>query len=187
MIDRDKGEVVATWSTGLAFGNFPVALDENNHRLFVGCRFPSQFVVLDTESGRQVAKIDISGDSDDVFYDSKRYRIYAICGAGKIDIIEQTDANNYKALTKIATGMGRAQDSSRRKETICLSPFRVAGRIQRRFAVITSISRSQVFIPWSIPPLHFADGACAIFHRACNELPKRWMPLNSASRTVFCT
>ena len=106
MIDRDKGEVVATWSTGLAFGNFPVALDENNHRLFVGCRFTSQFVVLDTESGRQVAKIDISGDSDDVFYDSKPHRIYAICGAGKIDIIEQTDANNYKALTKIATGNG---------------------------------------------------------------------------------
>ncbi len=106
MIDRDKGEVVATWSTGLAFGNFPVALDGNNHRLFIGCRFPSQFVVLDTESGKQVAKIDISGDSDDVFYDSKRHRIYAICGAGKIDIIEQTDANNYKALIKIATGNG---------------------------------------------------------------------------------
>ncbi len=48
----------------------------------------------------------ISGDSDDVFYDSKRHRIYAICGAGKIDIIEQTDPKTYKALTKVDTANG---------------------------------------------------------------------------------
>jgi DNA-binding beta-propeller fold protein YncE len=106
VIDRDKREVINTWKTDLAFGNFPMALDEANHRLFVGCRLPSKLVVLDTESGAVVAKIDISGDPDDVFYDRKRHRIYAICGAGKIDIIEQTDANNYKALTKIDTAEG---------------------------------------------------------------------------------
>ncbi len=103
VIDHDKGEVVATWKTDLAFGNFPMALDEANHRLFIGCRMPSKLVVLDTESGNVVAKIDISGDTDDVFYDSKRHRIYAICGAGKIDIIEQTDQNNYKPLSKVGT------------------------------------------------------------------------------------
>ncbi|PYS79165.1 MAG: hypothetical protein DMF70_13595, partial [Acidobacteria bacterium] len=106
VIDRDKGEVVATWKTDLAFGNFPMALDEANHRLFIGCRMPSKLVVLDTESGNVVAKIDISGDTDDVFYDSKRHRIYAICGAGKIDIIEQTDQNNYKPLSKVGTAEG---------------------------------------------------------------------------------
>jgi DNA-binding beta-propeller fold protein YncE len=106
VIDRDKREVVAKWKTDLAFGNFPMALDESNHRLFVGCRLPSRLVVLNTDSGDVVAKIDISGDSDDVFYDSKRHRIYAICGAGKIDIIEQTDPKTYKALTKIDTASG---------------------------------------------------------------------------------
>ena len=106
VIDRDKGEVVATWKTDLAFGNFPMAFDEANHRLFIGCRTPSKLVVLNADSGDVVAKVDISGDPDDVFYDSKRRRIYAICGAGKIDIIEQTDANNYKAVTKIDTADG---------------------------------------------------------------------------------
>ncbi len=106
VIDRDKGEVVTTWKTDLAFGNFPMALDEANHRLFIGCRMPSKLIVLNTDSGDVVAKIDISGDPDDVFYDSKRHSIYAICGAGKIDIIEQTDASNYKALTKIDTAEG---------------------------------------------------------------------------------
>jgi len=106
VVDRDKGEVVTTWKTDGAFGNFPMALDETNHRLFVGCRIPSKLVVLNTESGEVVTKIDISGDPDDVFYDSKRHRIYAICGVGKIDIIEQTNANTYKALAKVDTANG---------------------------------------------------------------------------------
>jgi len=106
VVDREKSEVITTWKTNGGFGNFPMALDENNHRLFIGCRMPSKLVVLNTESGDVVTSIGISGDPDDVFYDSKRHRIYAICGAGKIDIIEQTDASNYKAITKIDTADG---------------------------------------------------------------------------------
>src|SRR5437899_7357340 len=67
---------------------------------------PSKMIVLDAESGNVVASIDISGDPDDIFYDTKRHRIYAICGAGKIDIIEQTDANSYKVSAKIDTADG---------------------------------------------------------------------------------
>ena len=103
VIDRDKGEVIATWKTDGAFGNFPMALDEAHHRLFVGCRIPSKLVVLDTESGKPVTSVGISGDPDDIFYDSKRHRVYVICGAGRIDIVDQTDANTYKVLTKINT------------------------------------------------------------------------------------
>src|SRR5436190_8705504 len=106
VIDREKGEAINKWKTDLAFGNFPMALDEANHRLFVGCRLPSKLVVLNTESGDVVAKIDISGDPDDVFYDRKRHRIYAICGAGKVDIIEQTDPNTYLASAKVNTADG---------------------------------------------------------------------------------
>jgi DNA-binding beta-propeller fold protein YncE len=106
VVDRDKGGVIAKWKTDLAFSNFPMALDEANHRLFVGCRLPSKLVVLNTDSGNVVAKVDTSGDADDVFYDSKRNRVYVICGAGKIDIIEQVDPNTYKALTKVDTANG---------------------------------------------------------------------------------
>jgi hypothetical protein len=83
-----------------------MALDEANHRLFVGCRLPSKLIVLNTESGDVVAKIDISGDPDDLFYDSKRHRIYATSGAGKIDIIEQTDPNTYAASARVNTADG---------------------------------------------------------------------------------
>jgi glutamine cyclotransferase len=106
VIDRDKGQVVARWKTDLAFANFPIALDEVDHRLFVGCRLPSRLVVLSTDSGDVVAKIDISSDCDDLFYDTKRHRVYAICGAGKINVIDQIDPNTYRVSTTIRTADG---------------------------------------------------------------------------------
>jgi DNA-binding beta-propeller fold protein YncE len=106
VIDRDKGQVVATWKTDLAFANFPLALDETNHRLFVGCRLPSKIIVLNTDSGEVVSRVDISEDTDELFYDARRRRIYAVCGEGKVDIIDQVDSNTYKTVAKIDTVSG---------------------------------------------------------------------------------
>ena len=106
VIDRDKSEVTATWKTDGAVANFPMALDEANHRLFIGCRVPSKLVVLNTESGEVVASLGISGDPDEIFYDGKRHRLYAICGAGYVEIIEQADPNTYKPTAKVPTANG---------------------------------------------------------------------------------
>jgi hypothetical protein len=83
-----------------------MALDEADHRLFVGCRVPSRLVVLNSDSGDVIAKTDMSGDCDDLFYDSKRRRVYAICGAGKIDVIDQIDPNSYRVSNTIRTADG---------------------------------------------------------------------------------
>jgi len=106
VIDRQKEEVITTWRTGIAFGNFPMALDEAEHRLFVGCRLPSRLLVFNSDSGEIISQLDISGDADDLFYDGKRHRIYAVCGAGKLDIIEQADPNAYKLANSIETAKG---------------------------------------------------------------------------------
>jgi DNA-binding beta-propeller fold protein YncE len=106
VIDRDKREVIATWKPGDASANFPIALDEANHRLFVGCRNPAALIVLNTDSGATVASVNISGDVDEVFYDANRRRLYAICGDGYVDMIEQTDADHYKRSARIPTASG---------------------------------------------------------------------------------
>jgi len=106
VIDRDKGEVIATWKTDGAAANFPMALDEASHRLFIACRNPSKLVVLNTDSGNVVTSLDISGDADEVFYDAKRRRLYVICGAGYVEIIEQADPNTYKPAAKVPTAIG---------------------------------------------------------------------------------
>jgi DNA-binding beta-propeller fold protein YncE len=106
VIDRDKGEVIATWKPDGASANFPMALDEASHRLFIACRNPAKLVVLNTDSGDTAATLDIAGDADEVFYDAKRRRLYVICGAGFVDIIEQTDSDHYKLAVKVSTASG---------------------------------------------------------------------------------
>lgn len=106
VIDRDKAAVIATWQTDDASGNFPMALDETNRRLFVGCRDPAKLIVLDTGSGAVVASVNIAGDPDDIFYDAKRRRLYVVCGAGSVNIIEQANPNIYKLTAKIPTASG---------------------------------------------------------------------------------
>src|SRR5205814_2284570 len=106
VIDRDKGEATASWKPEGASANFPMAFDEANHRLFIVCRSPAKLIVLNTDSGNTVTTLDVSGDADDVFYDAKRRRLYAICGEGYLDIIEQTNSDHYKRLAKVPTASG---------------------------------------------------------------------------------
>lgn len=106
VIDREKRIVVATWPVKGAQAHFPMALDEINHRLFVGFRKPARLIVFDTESGKAVARLDSSGDADDIFYDAAHRRIYMSCGEGFIDVVEQADADHYKTVAKIPTAQG---------------------------------------------------------------------------------
>ena len=106
VIDRHTRTVLEAWLLPGAQANFPMALDERDHRLFVGCRNPARLAVLDTASGRVVSNLPIVGDTDDLFYDANRKRIYVSGGEGFVDVIEQRDANNYKLLEKTSTAPG---------------------------------------------------------------------------------
>ncbi len=106
VIDRQLRTVVEAWPLKDFRANFPMALDEGDHRVFVGCRDPARLVVLDAKDGRTVADLPLSGDTDDLFYDGARRRIYASCGEGFIDVIDQRDVDDYKPLEKISTAPG---------------------------------------------------------------------------------
>jgi YVTN family beta-propeller protein len=103
VLDRQKRAVIATWSIGLAAANFPMALDETNHRLMIGCRVPARMMVFDTESGKEVAKLELHGDCDDLFFDPVRRQLYASCGEGFIDVFSQTDPDHYSLKESVKT------------------------------------------------------------------------------------
>ena len=106
VLDREKRASITSWTTTGATANFPMALDETHHRLFVGFRKPATLVVFDTESGKAVARLDSPADADDVFYDNSRRRIYVSGGDGSISVVQQNDADHYKTTTKIPTAPG---------------------------------------------------------------------------------
>jgi len=106
VLDREKDIVLTTWGTGMSFNNYPMALDEQNHRLFVVTRLPARVLVMDTSSGKTVQTLSAVGDCDDVFYDQSLKRIYASGGEGAISVFEQQDADHYKEVARIATVKG---------------------------------------------------------------------------------
>ncbi len=106
VIDRAQMIVLATWPMSQFTANFPMALDETNQRLFIGCRQPARLVVFDTASGKPVTDLAISSDTDDLFYDAKLKRLYVSCGEGFVDVIGQRDADAYQLRERIPTRAG---------------------------------------------------------------------------------
>lgn len=106
VVDRTQQQVVTTWSTTGVHANFPMALDEAHQRLFVGFRAPAKLVVFDTATGAQVASVDSVGDTDEVFYDVQRRRIYISGGEGFLQVVGQLGADNYQPLAKLPTAPG---------------------------------------------------------------------------------
>jgi DNA-binding beta-propeller fold protein YncE len=68
VVDRKKRALITWWGFGGPLANYPLALDETNKRLFVGCRSPARIVVLDTGSGRVVVTFPTVGE-DGFYYD----------------------------------------------------------------------------------------------------------------------
>jgi DNA-binding beta-propeller fold protein YncE len=106
VVDRGRRTVIATWPVTAARDNYPMALDDAHHRVFLGCRAPARLLIYDTESGKMVASASIAGDTDDLFYDSRKRLIYVAGGGGAITVIEQTDADRYRPIETIATAPG---------------------------------------------------------------------------------
>jgi len=102
--DRQSRRVVTRWAI-TAQANYPMALDESGGRLFIGCRRPALLAVVDTTTGRTVGSTAIVGDTDDLFYDRTRQRLYVIGGEGFIDVF-QRDGDTLQRIERMATRPG---------------------------------------------------------------------------------
>jgi hypothetical protein len=67
-----------------------MALDEEHHRLFVGCRRPAKLIVIDTNTGKIVSAVDCCPKVGNVYYDAQRKRIYA-SGDEYASVFKQAD------------------------------------------------------------------------------------------------
>lgn len=113
--DLDKNAVIAHWHVGCE-DNFPMALDEAHHRLFVECRVPASLVVFDTDTGKVVTSL-AGASSDDIFYDANKARIYvlgqaakgaepSVAGPGFVMVFQQKDADHYSKIGTYPSGPG---------------------------------------------------------------------------------
>ena len=106
VVDRAVMKVIATWPVVGAKSNFPMALDEANHRLFVGCRRPARVLMYDATAGKESGSFEIVGDTDDLFYDAARKRLYVSGGEGYLDVFQEEGAYRFARIAHIATAAG---------------------------------------------------------------------------------
>jgi DNA-binding beta-propeller fold protein YncE len=103
VMDRAGTSLTTTWPLP-ADAKHPVSLgfDEANHRLFVAVREPGQLIVLNSDTGRVVARVASVRMVDDLSFDSTLKRIY-LTGDGSINIYGQKDADHYNLLASVPT------------------------------------------------------------------------------------
>jgi len=106
VIDPGKRRIVVKWPVTSVKSFYPMDLDEANQRLFIGSRKPAKLAVFETKSGQMISTVDGAVDTDDLFYDAGRKRLYMSGGDGFVSVYEQRDADHYQPVAKIPTGVG---------------------------------------------------------------------------------
>jgi DNA-binding beta-propeller fold protein YncE len=106
VIDGASHTQAAIWKLMGAKDNVPLTYDAEHEVLFVACRTPARLLVLDANSGRELADLPSHDGADDVFYDPELHRIYLIAGSGAIDVYEIDDGKAVRAIGTIPTSPG---------------------------------------------------------------------------------
>jgi hypothetical protein len=104
VIDRTTHKM-SSWPLTLE-ENYPMALNEPEHRLFIATRTPPRLVVFDTNSGKTVATLPCVADVDDLYYDASYKRVYIPGGQGFIDVFQEKDPDHYERIARIPTVLG---------------------------------------------------------------------------------
>jgi YVTN family beta-propeller protein len=104
LVSRTTNRQIATWKTGDLRSNYPLTLDVEKSRVMSVFRRPAHLQAFDMASGHVPNGSEVCGDSDDVFFDAQRQRVYVICGEGFVDSLDAAGVT----LTRI----GRVKTSS---------------------------------------------------------------------------
>lgn len=104
VIDRANNQISARYQLKRPAQPIALALDEERHRLFVANRRPTSFNVLDLDTGRPVATLDVIEGVESMYFDAKLHRIYMTALDGFVQVVQQVDADHYKTIARFFTG-----------------------------------------------------------------------------------
>jgi YVTN family beta-propeller protein len=102
-VDTRSDQITARWPVSDCKSPHGMAIDPTRHRLFTSC-VNNRLIVLDTDTGREVAAAPIGAGTDAAAYDPVRRRVFSSNGRdGTISVIQQVDADTYRPLATITT------------------------------------------------------------------------------------
>jgi DNA-binding beta-propeller fold protein YncE len=105
VVDLEAGRQTGTWQMPDLRANFPMALDPAHARAAVVFRNPARLVIFNVDTGKLASTLASCGDADDVFFDTRRLRVYVSCGTGSVNAWQQEGAG-YHRLAPLRTASG---------------------------------------------------------------------------------
>lgn len=104
-IDARSNAVTARFAVPDCENPHGLALDEAHRRLFVSC-VNSRLVVVNADTGSQVAALPIGRGTDAAAYDPIRHRVFSSNGLdGTLTVISEDGPNAYRVAATIKTGV----------------------------------------------------------------------------------
>ncbi|MFY9730467.1 MAG: hypothetical protein WB723_08125 [Candidatus Acidiferrales bacterium] len=107
--DTKTRQLVFTWPVSSQRPG-SAALDEATGRLLIGTHTPPEMVVMNSQSGREVAALPTVDGMDGVYFDANLKRIYISGGRGTdvgfVYVYQQLNADHYTQIRKIPTRAG---------------------------------------------------------------------------------
>jgi hypothetical protein len=106
VVDLRAGKLVTAWRVPPSLrANFPMARADTDGMLATVFRNPPRLVLLNPQTGAEQARLPTCGDADDVFFDSRRHRIYISCGDGTVDVL-RNEPLVYGLVSRVKTSSG---------------------------------------------------------------------------------
>ena len=104
-VDVLKGTATGVWDLAGCTEPTGLAIDLATKRLFTGCH-SGVLIVVDAETGKNVAKLPIGNGVDAVGYDAARHLIITSNGEGSLSLIAQKGADSYANVQTVTTLQG---------------------------------------------------------------------------------
>lgn len=101
-INSRELKVEQRWPTAPCSSPSSMAMDQHNHRLFLGCR-SKVMAVVDADSGKVITTLPIGDHVDATAFDPETKLIFNSNGEGTISVIHQDSPDSYSAVETVKT------------------------------------------------------------------------------------
>lgn len=109
VINAKSRQILSTWEVS-SQRPADAAFDEATHRLLMATRIPARMIVVNSDTGKEVANLPTVEGMDGVYFNASRKRLYVSGGrgfdAGYVFVYQQDNADHYREIARVPTRPG---------------------------------------------------------------------------------